>query len=184
MDTVTIIRLVILFVLIVLSSFFSSSETALSVANRIKIRAIEEEGNKRAQILGKIFAQNNKMLSAILICNNVVNLSASALCATFAMSISVPVGIATGILTFVILLFGEIVPKTRALSEPEKLALRWARVIYGLMLLLTPVIAVVDAFSGAVLRLLGVNKDVKVAITENELKTYVDASHEDGVIET
>lgn len=181
----TIVQFAALIVLIFLSSFFSSAETALTTVNRVRMRSLAEEGNKRAIMVNKILDQYSKMLSAILIGNNIVNLSASALATTLAMRINLAVGIATGILTVTILIFGEIVPKTGAMFSNEKLALLYSGIIYGLMQLLTPVIFIVDKMSQFILKLLHIDPDKKVnTMTESELKTYVDVSHEDGIIET
>lgn len=181
----TIVQFTALIILIFLSSFFSSAETALTTVNRVRMRSLAEEGNKRAVTVNKILDQYSKMLSAILIGNNIVNLSASALATTLAMKINLAVGIATGILTFLVLIFGEIVPKTAAMIFNEKLALRYSGIIYSLMQLLTPVIFIVDKMSQFILKLLHIDPDKKVnTITESELKTYVDVSHEDGIIET
>jgi CBS domain containing-hemolysin-like protein len=93
------------------------------------------------------------------------------------------VGIGTGILTLLVLVFGEIVPKTWAMCNNEKLSLAYAKVIYSLMQILTPLIFITDTFSGFFLSLMHIDPSKKVAMTETELKTYVDVSHEDGVIE-
>lgn len=180
-----VIELIILFVLVILSGFFSSAETALTTANRVKLRSLEEEGNKRAALVNKILDHNSKMLSAILIGNNVVNISASALATTLALRINLAVGIATGVLTLLVLVFGEVIPKTWAMHYADKLALAYASVIYGLMQVLTPLIFLIDKLAWVVLFLLHVDPNEKVStMTENELKTYVDVSHEDGVIES
>ncbi len=180
-----VIELIILFVLVILSGFFSSAETALTTANRVKLRSLEEEGNKRAALVNKILDHNSKMLSAILIGNNVVNISASALATTLALRINLAVGIATGVLTLLVLVFGEVIPKTWAMHYADKLALAYAGVIYGLMQVLTPLIFLIDKLAWVVLFLLHVDPNEKVStMTENELKTYVDVSHEDGVIES
>lgn len=180
-----IVQFVALFLLVFLSGFFSSAETALTTVNRVRMRSLAEEGNRRAITVNKILDQYSKMLSAILIGNNIVNLSASALATTLAMKIHLAVGIATGILTIVVLLCGEIVPKTWAMCSNEKLSLAYSNIIYTLMQILTPVIFVVDKLSQLILKLLHIDPNKKVnTMTENELKTYVDVSHEDGVIET
>ena len=185
MDTEGVIQLVVLVILIILSAFFSSAETALSTAGRVRLRTLEEEGNKSAALANKVLDNYGKMLSSILIGNNIVNLSASALATTLALRISLPVGIATGILTIVVLLTGEIVPKTWARLNAEKLSLIYSRPIYALMTVLTPVIYIIDIISRFILKLLRVDPNQKVnTMTENELKTYVDVSHEDGVIES
>ncbi len=125
-----------------------------------------------------------KMLSAILIGNNVVNLSASALATTLAIKINLAVGIATGVLTVVILLFGEILPKNMAMVYSEKLALAYAGIVALVMKVLTPVIFLVDKLSQGLMKLLHIDAGKKQAMTENELRTYVEVSHEDGVIES
>ncbi len=146
---------------------------------------MEEEGSRRATKVNKILENYSKMLSAILIGNNVVNLSASALATTLAMRISLPVGIATGALTIIVLLCGEIVPKTWAMTSSEKISLAYSGIIYGLMQILTPIIFVVDKMSNGILRMLRIDPSKKITtMTEAELRTYVDVSHEDGVIET
>lgn len=185
MDAPGVIQLISLFVLVILSAFFSSAETALSTVNRVRIRTLEEEGNKRAAKVNKVLENYSKMLSAILIGNNIVNLSASALATTLAMRINLAVGIATGILTVVILLCGEIVPKTWAMTSSEKISLAYSGIIYILMQVLTPVIFVVDKMANGILRLMHIDPNQRMnTMTEAELRTYVDVSHEDGVIET
>lgn len=180
-----VIQFIVLIILVFLSAFFSSAETALTTVNRVRMRTLAEEGNRRAITVNKILDQYSKMLSAILIGNNIVNLSASALATTLAMRVNLAVGIATGILTITILILGEIVPKTWAMLSSEKLALFYSGIIYGLMQILTPVIYIVDKVAQAILRLLHIDPGKKSnPMTENELKTYVDVSHEDGVIES
>lgn len=185
MDTPGVIQLIVLAILIFLSAFFSSAETAFSTVNRVRMRALADEGNKRAAKVNKILDRYSKMISTILIGNNIVNLSASSLATTLALRISIPVGIMTGVLTLVVLLCGEIVPKTWAILYSEKLSLLYSGIIYILMHLLTPVIFIVDKIANVFLRLLRVDPNKKAnPMTETELKTYVDVSHEDGVIES
>ncbi len=150
------------------------------------MRTLEEEGIRRAAIVNKILDRYSKMLNAILIGNNVVNLSASSLTTTLVIKLGFGayIGVFTGVLTFVILLIGEIVPKTWASLNSEKIALTYSRTIYYMMKLMTPVIFIVDAIANGILRLLHIDSSKKETITENELKTYVDVSHEDGEIET
>ena len=143
-DTIAI-RLIVIIILLGLSAFFSSSETALTTVNKIRIRNLAESGNQSAVWVMKLGEDQGKMLSAILIGNNVVNLSASSMLTVLATEVfgSRAAGAATGILTLLILIFGEITPKTIATLEAEKNALRFGHVIYILMVLLTPVIAAV-----------------------------------------
>ena len=127
------------------------------------------------------------MLSAILIGNNIVNISASSLATTMTIRYigNYAVGITTGLMTLLVLLFGEILPKNTAMLFPEKISLAYARIIYFLIRLLTPLIFLVDQLSKGLMFLLHVDPNKKAShMTETELKTYVDVSHEDGVIET
>lgn len=187
METGDAIQLVCLVVLIGMSAFFSSAETSMVTVNRIRIMNLAEEGNRRAKTLLKVVDDSGKMLSAILIGNNIVNISASALATVLATKWlgSSGAGVATGIVTLLVLVFGEITPKTLATVNSEKIALAYANIIYGLMKVLTPVIFIVNKLARGVLRLLGVDPDAKTdTMTENEFRTIVDVSHEDGVIES
>ncbi|MFI3212624.1 MAG: hemolysin family protein [Eubacteriales bacterium] len=184
-DTVGVTQFIILLILLFLSGFFSSAETALSTVNRIKIRSLVDEGNKRAMTLQRVLDSYGKMISTILIGNNIVNIAASALTTTIAVALwgNMAVGIATGVLTILVLIFGEILPKTLANNYSEKFALTYAPIIYYLMIILTPIIFVIDKLSTAILSIFHLNP-TKKTMTETELKTYVDVSHEDGVIES
>ena len=187
MDSSDVIQLLILVILLALSAFFSSSETALTTVNKIRVRNLAEAGDERAITLSKVIEQQGKMLSAILIGNNIVNLSASSLLTTLTIKLfgNTAVGLATGVLTLLILVFGEITPKTLATISAESIALRSAGIIYALMCVLTPVIVVVNKLSMGVLLLMKVDPNKKQEmITEDELRTIVEVSHEEGVIET
>lgn len=187
MDTSVAIQLVVLIVLIMLSAFFSSAETALTCVNKVKMKTLADDGSKNAGRVLEILESPGKMLSTILIGNNLVNISATSLATTLTIQIfgSIFVGAATGILTILILLFGEIVPKTAASINSEKLALTYSPFIKLLMFLLTPVIFIVDKLSGFLLKLMHINANGSYnPMTESELKTYVEVSHEDGAIES
>ncbi len=186
MDTHLLIRLIILILLLVLSAFFSSAETALTTVNKIKLKTMADDGNKKAARVLNVVTRPKKMLSAILIGNNIVNLSASSLATTLAIDIfgSVGAGIATGILTLLILIFGEITPKSIATINSTSLSLLFAPVISGLMWLLTPVIIIINFLAGLCIKLFGIDPDFKDdTITEDELRIMVDASHQSGEIE-
>lgn len=187
LETSDVAQLIIIIVLIFLSGFFSSAETAFSTLNRVRMRNLEEEGSTKAARVNKILESYSKMLSAILIGNNIVNLTASSLTTAFVIGVcgNAYIGLGTGILTIVVLLGGEIIPKTWANLNSEKLALAYSSVIYALMKVMTPVIFIVDLLSKGILKLLHVDPNKKNdTITESELKTYVDVSHEDGQIES
>lgn len=178
-------QIVLLLILLGLSGFFSSAETSLVSVSRMKIRSLAENGNKRAKLLLKIFEHESKMLSAILIGNNLVNTFMASIASMIAYNFGgYAVSIATFLITFLILVFGEITPKTLATKYAEKLALVYAPVISFLMKVLTPVIWFINLFSDVILRLFGVKANEKNAsITESELHTIIDVSHEEGVIE-
>ncbi len=195
MDSGDALQLIALVILLVLSAYFSSSETALIGVSSIRIRSLAEEGNKRAVLVSKLQDNQQKMLSAILIGNNIVNLSASSLSTMLAtkaaMQVNVGVntatmvGIATGVLTLLILIFGEITPKNAATINAEKMALSRAPVIYALTKILTPVIFVVNALSSGLMRLMGIrSEDGRRKMTESDFMTVVDVGHEQGVIES
>ncbi len=186
MDSSDVTQIIILIVLLMLSAFFSSAETALTTVNKIRIRSLAEEGKKSAKTVLKITDDSGKMLSAILIGNNIVNLSAASLTTSLAYNFgSSMVAIASGALTLMILLFGEITPKTMATIHAEKMALLYAPVIHLFMRVMTPVIFVINGLSMAVLFLLRVDpNDRNRTMTETELRTIVNVSHEDGVIES
>ena len=187
LDSSVVIQLIILAILILLSALFSSAETSLTTSNKLKIQSLADQGNKRARILLKISEDSGKMLSAILIGNNLVNNAATALTTSLIIQLfgNSAVGIATGVITLLILIFGEISPKTLATIHSEKMALLYAPLIHFLMKIFTPVIFIVNKLSMGVLFLLRVNPDQKVnTMTEHELRTIVDVSHEDGVIES
>jgi CBS domain containing-hemolysin-like protein len=186
LDSSDVTQLIILLILLGLSAFFSSAETALTTVNKIRIRSLAEDGNKRAKTVLKITDDSGKMLSAILIGNNIVNLSAASLTTSLAYSFGGSmVAIASGILTVLILLFGEITPKTMATIHAEKMALIYAPIISIFMKVMTPVIFIINGLSIGVLFLLRVDPNAKNDLmTETELRTIVDVSHEDGVIES
>lgn len=184
MDTDGVIQLFALLILVCLSAFFSSAETALTTVNRVRLKSLADDGNKRAQTALNVLDKYSKMLSAILIGNNIVNISASALATTLAIRIHLAVGIATGVLTVAVLIFGEIIPKNVAMVYSEKLALFYAAVVSGLMKVMTPVIFLVDTVAGGLMKLLHIDTSKRTAMTETELRTYVEVSHEDGVIES
>ena len=166
MDTSVAIQLIILLILLILSGFFSSAETALTTVNRMRIRGLADEGNKKAKTVMHITDDTSKMLSAILIGNNVVNLSAASLTTTLAYNLGGSmVAVASAVLSVLIIIFGEITPKTMATLHAEKMSLRYA--------------------SDIILRVLHIDPNAKNnQMTESELRTIVDVSHESGVIES
>lgn len=187
MDPSDAIQLAALLILLALSAFFSSAETALTTVNRLRVRSLVEDGDPRAIVLSKVIDNPGKLLSAILIGNNVVNILASSIATVLATNYfgSAGVGAATGIMTLLVLVFGEITPKTMASLQSEKMALSYAKIIYTIMIAFTPLIFILDFLSGGILRLLGIDPDRRDdSVTEEDLRTIVEAGHEDGVLET
>ena len=187
MDSSDAIQFLALIILICLSAFFSSAETSMTTVNKIRIQSLAEQGDKRALILLTVVEDSGKLLSTILIGNNIVNISASSLATTITMRLfgNAAVSVSTGIITLLVLIFGEITPKTMASLHAEKMALSYARIIQFLMFLLTPVIFLVNKMAKGVLTLLRVDDSVKGnTITEHELRTLVNVGHKEGVIET
>ena len=179
-------QLITVIILLSLSAFFSSSETALTTVNQIRMRTLADNGDKCAARVLRVTGNPGKMLSAILIGNNIVNLSASSISTSLAIHLfgNTGAGIATGILTFLILIFGEVTPKTMATIKADSISLTVAAPIGLLMKILTPVIFIINKLSLGLMFLLHVNiKDAQKKMTEEELRTIVDVSQENGVIE-
>ena len=150
------------------------------------MKNLAENGDKRAAKVLKVTSDSGKMLSAILIGNNIVNLSASSLATILAVDIfgDIGSGIATGALTFIILIFGEVSPKTMATIKADSLALKVAGIIHILMVVLTPFIFIINMFASAILKLLSIDpNEAEKAMTEDEIRTIVDESQESGAIE-
>ena len=179
--------LCILFVLLLFSAFFSSAETALTTFSKVRLRMLVDDGNKKAIVLDKVLSNSRKMLSTVLIGNNIVNIAASSLTTVLAQHIfdvNIVVSICVGVLTLVIIIFGEIIPKTVATLHAESIALSYAKPIKFFMFILTPVIFVLNLFSSFLLKIFRVNVNLNsAAITEDELRTIVGVSQEEGIIE-
>ncbi|MCR4728349.1 MAG: hemolysin family protein [Lachnospiraceae bacterium] len=180
------VQLVILPILVFMSAFFSASETALVSLGRVKVRKLVEEGRKHAHTLEKVMSKYDRMITTILVGNNIVNLSASALATVVTIKLfgNIYISVATGILTLLILIFGEIIPKTLARRHNESLSLLVAPVIRFLMIILLPVVYVLDKIVLFLFFITGQKEAYESQITESELRTYVNVSHEDGVIES
>lgn len=186
MDPGSSMQLIEIIIMILLSAFFSSAETALTMVNRHRMRSLSENGNKSASKVLKMLEEPSKMLSTILIGNNIVNISASALTTTYTSEVfgNKYIGVAAGILTLCVLLFGEITPKTLATMYSDKIAMVYIHIISPLVVILTPAIWLVDKLSNAIFFVIRVDKDkAKEQMTEGELRTIFDVSEEDGVIE-
>ncbi|MFV0518907.1 MAG: hemolysin family protein [Lachnospirales bacterium] len=180
--------IVILVGLLLLSMLFSASETALTSLNRMRLRNMLDEKVKGAVVVEKLMQNQRKLLTTILIGNNIVNIAASSMATELALSSAnsteYTVAIVTLTLTFIILIFGEVLPKSVANSKSEKISLVIAPIINFCMYLFMPIAFVINTISSIFLKIFGISlSDKQDPITESELKTIVNVSHEEGVLE-
>lgn len=187
MDSAQIMNIVSLVVLLILSSLFSCSETAFLSVSKIKIRTLAEEGNKKAKLVESLLDDQDRLLSAVLVGNNLVNIGASSLTTATIMAIfgdgAQTVAIATGIVTLCILVFGEITPKSFATQNADKLVFALAPFIRFVCVITKPVVFVLNIITGFIIKVLGGNQEHGPSLTEEELKTIVTVGHEEGVLE-
>jgi len=179
-------ELILLLVLLIMSGLFSGSETALISLNRLKIHQMVEKGIPNASLVEKLVSNPNKLLSTILVGNNIVNISASALVTSIALRIfgQAGVGIAVAVLTIIILIFGEITPKAYAASNNEKFALRIARLIRWFEILLSPAVKLLGIITAKLLKILGdKSENGKITVTEEEIITLIELGKNQGSIE-
>ncbi|AHF04504.1 membrane protein [Marichromatium purpuratum 984] len=168
----------ILFLLILLSAFFSGSETALLTLNRYRLRHQADQGNRGARRARKLLDRPDRLIGLILLGNNFVNIMASSLATVIAIRLGgeAAIGIAAGLLTLVILIFAEVTPKTYATLHPERLAFPAAYVYGPLLKLLYPVVWLVNLFTNNLLRLIGIAPEdggQGTALSREELRTVV-----------
>ena len=189
MGSGSIVRLIVLVVLIFLSGYFSAAETALTTVNLNKLRAIQDEGGRRGKKAARVIRMREnaaKMLTTILIGNNIVNLSSSALTTIIATELfgNAWIGVATGVLTLIILVLGEITPKSVATLYNVGLSMFFGTQISVLMVILTPIIWILNKISRGIFKIIGIDPDKNPnQMTESELLAVVDVSNEEGVIE-
>lgn len=179
-------QLILLVMLIGMSSFFSASETALMSLSKIRIRHLVDEKVPGAEAVSKLVENPNKLLGSILVGNNIVNIGASALATSLAIQQfgNAGVGIATGFMTLLVLVFGEITPKSLAAQHSEFISLRIVGIINFFVVMFNPIVFLLLLFTNGLIRLLGGKPGrTQPFITEDELKTMVNVSHEEGVLE-
>lgn len=180
------IQVILLLILLILSGIFSASETALMSLNKIKLRKMEEDNVKNLKTLSRIMEDQSKLLSTILVANNIVNIGASSIATALLMNLvgASGVPIATFIMTVLILIFGEITPKSISSNNPEKMSLLVCKFISLMMTIFSPIVSVLDLFRKLIFKILRIDENNdQPLITEEELLTYVNVSHEEGVIE-
>lgn len=169
------------------SALFSCTETAYLSVNKIRIRTLAEEGNKNAKIVEKLLSNSDRLFSSILVGNNLVNIGASSLTTAFVIGLfgdsATMVAYATGIVTLMILIFGEITPKNFATKNADNIAMFLARFVKLICTLFLPVVFLLNIITRVIIKLLGGDVDTGPTMTEEELKTIVTVSHEEGVLE-
>ncbi|WP_011609583.1 HlyC/CorC family transporter [Histophilus somni] len=180
MDSIPLSTLFItLIILLILSAYFSGSETGVLSVNRYRMRFLAEKGHKGAQKTEKLLKRTDVFLSLILICNNLVNISASAIATIIGMRIygDVGVAVATGLLTFVMLIFSEIFPKTIAALYPEKVAFVSSHIISILLKIFSPLVFIINLFITGLMKLFRLENEVKAhSLNSEELRAIVNQS--------
>ena len=185
-STANILQIGLLVVLLLGSGFFSASETSLMSLSKIRIRYMEDEGVKGAKLVGSLIEKSSDLLSSILVGNNIVNIAATSVSTSLFINIfgDGGVAIATAVMTVLVLVFGEITPKTIAANSPEKVAVVVSKPISIIMKITKPIVWVFNLLTGIIFKIMGIENDgVKPFITEEELKAMVNVSHEEGVLE-
>lgn len=185
MPVTQIIQIIILLVLLFLSAFFSATETALFSSNKTRIRHMAEEGNRKALLTKRLLDQPNRLISTILIGNNAVNIGATALATSIAINFfgDSGAGIATGVMTILVLIFGEITPKTLASQHAEDFSMRISGFISLLSKVLFPLIKGLNLITNNLVKVLGGTKPDNPLITEEELRMLVNVGEEEGFID-
>lgn len=185
MDTDSSMQIIVLAALIFLSAIFSSTETAFLSINKIRLRNLQEEGEKKADLVLTMLENQSKLISTLLVGNNIVNIGSSALATKMATAAfgDVGVGIATGVMTFLVLVFGEVVPKNLAAAHAEAWAMFIAPFIRLLSIVLTPVVFLLTKLSDFVVRFSKKDDEEDPTITEDEFKILVNVGQEEGVFD-
>lgn len=186
MDPSQIVMIFMFVLLIASSALFSMSETAFLAVNKIRVRTLAEDGHKKAKIVDSLLENQDRLLSSILVGNNLVNIAASSLTTSFVISVfdaGTAVAIATGVVTLAILIFGEITPKSLATKNAESIVFGVCRFIKFLTIIFTPIVYILNFISGIFIHILGGDTESGPTMTEEDLKTIVTVSHEEGVLE-
>ncbi len=176
MNTALIFSLVAIFFLLVIGAFFSASETALTTASRARLHHLERKGSKRAGIVARLNARRERLLGTVLIGNNVVNILSSALATSVLIGLFGDAGVAyaTAIMTVLVLVFAEILPKTYALLHAERVALALAPTLRAIVALVGPLSSAVDSLVGFILRMLRVRSPQGAVIAQEEIRGAID----------
>ena len=187
MDSDSYIKLVLFFVCLILSSFFSAAETAFTSLNKIHLRSMLDKKVKNADKVEKILDSPQKLLNTVLIGNNLVNILASTLATSVAIKLSnnnnLILALSAAFVTFLILVFSEVTPKNFASQNPDKIALKTVDMIMFFAWILMPVVFLLNLVTNGFLILFGMKQEKKVpVVTESDLKTIVNVGHEEGIL--
>jgi len=174
----------IISMLLVFSGFFSSSETALTAASRVRMHAAEKDGDRRATTVARLMNVRERLLGGILLGNNLVNILASVLTTVLFTNLfgdsALALAAATGVMTALILIFAEVLPKTYAISQPDKLALIVARPISVIVTILSPIVSLVQWIVNGVLHIFGIDTNASAWTAADEIKGAVDLHLQEG----
>lgn len=185
LDSSSGLSYIFLIVLVALSAFFSGSETALTSVNKIRLKSLEENGDKKAARTLRVAENYERMISTVLIGNNIVNIASASLATvifTVLLGADKGAAVSTVVMTIVVLIFGEVLPKNYAKNNADSLAMVVSGPISFLMTVFKPLSAALSALSGLMSRLTG-GEDDKPSVTEEELKYIVESIEEEGVLE-
>ena len=184
MDSSSVSQIIALVFLVTMSAVFSSSETAITSVSKIKVRQLDQKDNKNAHLLKKLHDNMQTTISTILIGNNIVNIAASSIATILFTNIFHQNGalISTVVMTVFVLIFGEVIPKTIAQYKNKSVALKFSRFIYFLTLVFKPIVKVLNLLTRLVIKLFVGEDEDSSTLTEEELKTLVEVSEEEGVL--
>lgn len=184
MDSSSVSQIIALVFLVAMSAVFSSSETAITSVSKIKVRQLDQKDNKNAHLLNKLHDNMQTTISTILIGNNIVNIAASSIATILFTNIFHQNGalISTVVMTVFVLIFGEVLPKTIAQYKNKSVALKFSRFIYFLTLVFKPIVKVLNLLTRLIIKLFVGEDEDSSTLTEEELKTLVEVSEEEGVL--
>lgn len=187
MEIELILALVVIIFLIIFSGFFSGSETSLTATSASNMHKMSKEGNEKAALVEKLISDPESLIGAILLGNNLVNILASALATYFFIELFGQIGVvyATFIMTAVVLIFAEVMPKTYAISNPERVALKVAPFVNIIVIIFAPIVRLIQLIARRTLRMLGVKaeRNQKVLSPQDEIRGAIDLqAHEGGII--
>ena len=185
-DTPSPALFIVLAVLITLSMLFSIAESSFLGMNKLRLRVLRKNKDKKAMRAGRLMDKKEKLINTLLVSNEIVNILVSSIITSIALSIFGPkgVGIATLIATILLLIFGEITPKSISTRCPDKIAYALSGFLSIVYVFMHPIVNIITIISNLILRLFGIKVDAKKqSYTEEEIKTFFDMSSESGVIE-